>query len=233
MEAEMFVQQEACRSDVYKLLAGFYYPPNEELSGKVDDLVEKLGQVFPHAHQAIDRSVQQNLNSVTLKDLHVEFARLFVGPYELLAPPFGSVYLEDEKRIMGDSTLDVVKRYATVGLKIDDAFKNPPDHVAAELEFMHVLITEELKSLSSGDAERTIECLEQQLDFLECHLGQWIDAFAGLIVQEAQLDYYRYLVIATQQFIREDLRRLGETLSTWFTQAETSSSNYSQLGQNA
>ena len=221
MEAKMFVRQEARRSDIYKLLAGCYYPPNEALSGKLDDLVEKLGLVCPHAHQVIDGSCQQILKADNLEDFEVEYARLFIGPYELLAPPYGSVYLDGQKRTMGESTLDVVKRYAVAGLAIDEEFKNPPDHVAAELEFMHVLITDELNNLYGWGTERTTKCLEQQLDFLECHLGQWIDAFAGLVVQETQMPYFRHLAAATQQFVREDMQRLSETVADLNTRSET------------
>jgi len=221
MEAKMFVRQETYRSDIYKLLAGCYYPPNEALPVKIGDLSEKMAAVCPQAQQAVNRLDQRDLEAEKLADLKVEFARLFVGPYELLAPPFGSIYLDDQKQIMGDSTLDVVRRYAAVGLAIDDEFKNPPDHVAAELEFMHALITEELRYLGSGFAEEAAKCLEQQFNFLECHLGQWIDAFAGLIIQETKLSYFRYLAAATQQFIRADLGRLGETLEDWYACSET------------
>ncbi len=51
-----------------------------------------------------------------MEPLKVEFSKLFVGPYKLFAAPYGSVYLDDERKVMGDSTLDVKNRYREAGL---------------------------------------------------------------------------------------------------------------------
>ncbi len=41
MEVEIFMRHEAIRSEIYKLLAECYYPPDEALSGKIMDLDRK------------------------------------------------------------------------------------------------------------------------------------------------------------------------------------------------
>lgn len=209
------------RSEIYRAFSHCYYLPDENLGSILKTLETGLCATGSNAisHVVLMRS---ELNTgLTLDDLRVEFSKLFIGPYQLLAPPYGSVYLDNQRQIMGDSTLDVVKRYRNAGLAVDDGFKNPPDHIAAELEFMHALVIKELIALHNGLADDVAGCLEEQSDFLTFHIGQWIDAFSGLIIQETNLPYFRYLATATQRFIREDLQRLEETMADLNSQPET------------
>ncbi|MFN2356106.1 MAG: molecular chaperone, partial [Desulfopila sp.] len=81
--------------------------------------------------------MEQAIHESRHQDLLVEYARLFVGPFELLAPPYGSVYLETGRRLMGDSTIAVQHMYTNAGLTLD--VQEAPDHIALELEFMHYL----------------------------------------------------------------------------------------------
>ena len=69
-------------------------------------------------------------NDRDLEALTIDFARLFVGPYKLLAAPYGSVYLDSGRTTMGDSTLDVKSRYCEAGLNAATNFKEAPDHIA-------------------------------------------------------------------------------------------------------
>ncbi|UTW70898.1 molecular chaperone TorD family protein [Anaerobacillus sp. HL2] len=36
--------------------------------------------------------------------LKVDFAKLFVGPFDVLAPPYSSVYLNEGRAVYGEST---------------------------------------------------------------------------------------------------------------------------------
>ena len=117
--------------------------------------------------------------------------------------------------------LDAVQRYLTVGLTVDEDFTNPPDHISAELEFMHILITTELDYLHKGCADEAAECLMQQYEFLNSHLGQWVVAFTDLTIKETHLPYFRYLAAITRQFIREDMQWLGETVADWRVRPDT------------
>jgi len=221
MDDSAILSIEKHRSDIYRAFSHCYSLPDTGVGNVLKSLEAGLCAIGSNAisHVVLMRS---ELNtSLTLDDLKIQFSKLFIGPYQLLAPPYGSVYLDDQRQIMGDSTLDVAKRYLGAGLVVDERFKDPPDHIAAELEFIHVLVIEELKCLHGGLAEDAAGCLEQQSDFLVSHIGQWIDAFSGLIIQETNLPYFRYLATATQQFIREDMQRLAETLADLHSQAET------------
>ena len=168
MKAELSIQQEAIRFEIYNLLAECYYPPDETLSGKIRSLDDKLRLV---CRQSINRNGKKIRRVDSIQELKVDYARLFVGPYTLLAPPYGSVYLEPERRIMGNSTMDVIKRYRQSGIVVAGDFKDAPDHITAELEFMHYLIYKEIEANNRGDANSTFTCLLNQQSFLQDHLG--------------------------------------------------------------
>ncbi len=215
MEAEIFVQHEAFRSEIYKLLAECYYPPDEALSGKIVDLVEKLGLVCLEARKDINLGRKEILKADNIEELKVEYARLFVGPYTLLAPPYGSVYLEPERRIMGNSTMDVVNRYSQSGLVVAEEFKDAADHIAAELEFMHFLVFKAIEAANQGDVDRIVTCLLDQQSFLEQHLGAWVQEFAGNVVDNAKTSFYRNLARTTEVFIMDDYQTISSVLISW------------------
>jgi TorA maturation chaperone TorD len=68
------------------------------------------------------------------REAEYAFNRLFVGPVALEAPPFASVYLDNEPLVMGPTTMAVRQVYALLGL--ESPWKNtlPDDHVSLELD---------------------------------------------------------------------------------------------------
>ena len=211
MDAEMFIRHEAIRSEIYMLLAESYYPPNEALVDNILDLAEKLELV---GLQDINWGGEEILKADSIEDLTVEHARLFVGPYTLLAPPYGSVYMEPERRIMGNSTMDVIKRYQKSGLNMAEDFKDAPDHIAAELEFMHFLIFKEIEASNQGDARRVYTYLLSQQSFLADHLGAWVSEFVGKVVENAQTTFHKNLARATDTFIKDDYLTISSLLKS-------------------
>jgi TorA maturation chaperone TorD len=126
------------------------------------------------------------------------------------APPYGSVYLDGARQIMGESTLEVRNKYREVGLDISSGFRNPPDHIAAELEFMYFLILKEIEAIENSDIEKTLSFLEKQRDFLKKHLGAWVFDFADNIEENAETDFYKNLARVTKTFIQQNFDDLSD-----------------------
>ena len=102
---------EKYRGEIYWALSRCYSPPEKSI-GDVLKILE--AGLCATGSQAISQAVMMRSElkrGVTVENLDVQFAKLFIGPYYLLAPPFGSIYLDNKRQIMGDSTLDVAKRY--------------------------------------------------------------------------------------------------------------------------
>lgn len=119
-----------------------------------------------------------------------EFARLFVGPFHVIAPPYGSYYLENG-RLMGESTVQVREFYDFAGLTIKDSFKDLPDHVVAELEFLIYLIFNEISFLENSDIENYTKINNLKIDFFNRFFLVWINKFATLIIENTKLEFYK------------------------------------------
>lgn len=205
MTIEDLIIRETARCETYKSLAECYYLPQKNLNGRLKELEQQLTKL---GSEALNCAVLMRSELQVLEEyntLAIDFSRLFVGPYHLLAPPYGSVYLDNERRVMGDSTMDVRKRYGKAGLDISEQFKDAPDHIAAELEFMFYLIYKEIEAINTGAAEDASEQLIRQKSFLFNHLGNWVPHFTGLLEAKAKTGFYQNLAVATSKFVAEDL----------------------------
>jgi len=213
METDDLLSRERARGEAYKLLAECYYLPTPELKGKLIDLEHQMAGVCTEAMLYIKKMYEEVKRLDDLDALSLDFTRLFLGPYKMHAPPYGSVYLDGERQIMGDSTLEVRTKYREAGLDISTDFRNPPDHIAAELEFMYFLIFKEVEAIGNSDIDTTISLLEKQRAFLREHLGTWVFDFADTIEEKAETDFYKNLARVTRTFIEQNFDDLSD-LST-------------------
>ncbi len=202
MESKEFLFQENYRRDAYKLLADCYYLPDEELIDILRSLDKSKGNLFSGIAESASLTSD-------IEALRIDYSRLFIGPYRLLAPPYGSVYLENTRRVMGISTLDVRNKYADEGLRID--IKEAPDHIAIELEFMYYLISKEVEAALSSESIGATSYLKKQKDFLDAHLGIWVSDFSNNIDINAETVFYRDLARQTKSFIEADLKSLSQS----------------------
>lgn len=187
------------RANAYRLLAdGFQWSREPPPDGQVA-LAELARGLYPECAPAAARMVDALAREVRDPGaLEVAFAKLFVGPYELLAPPYGSVYLDGERRIMGPTTVAAIERYAQRGLARSETNRELPDHLAAELEFMYYLGFQFVKT---GDAGY----LRDQASFLADHLALWTPALAARVAAAAVSDYFAGLAELTSSFVQADL----------------------------
>ncbi|NLL18212.1 MAG: molecular chaperone [Clostridia bacterium] len=183
--------EQQAKANIYRLLSACYYEPCPELKPLLVNLEDWIQLVFPKGTADVSvmrRELEQQAGDVT--ELVVDYARLFIGPFNVLAPPYGSVYLEKEGQVMGDSTVAVSRFYQEVGLKLDPEQKDLPDHIAVELEFLYYLI------FRRRDREY------QQ--FLELYLAPWIDPFCDAMESGARTEFYRSLAKVTRGFLSQE-----------------------------
>lgn len=218
MKAEHFLHREMNRSDAYKLLSACYYLPEEDTLGKLAQLEEAMGGVCAEAAE----HVSDMGGETEIEQLRIDYSKLFVGPFKLLAPPYGSVYLEGGRRVMGESTLDAHNRYREVGLDISGDLKEVPDHIAIELEFMYYLVLKEIEAIGNSDFENALDYLNKQKGFLEDHLGVWVSEFANIVEENAGTDFYRNLARVTKVFVKRDLDGVLEASITCVTSVNPS-----------
>ena len=98
------------------------------------------------------------------------FNRLFVGPQAVPAPPYASVYLEAEPRLMGNAAADMREMLQALGLAAPEG--QPDDFIACELE-VWMMLTLLLRPEHLGARAR--EALAWLVDE---HMSRWLPAFA-------------------------------------------------------
>lgn len=220
MNTQDILDHDHWRFKTYRLLANAYYLPDQNLLDGLTKLGKCMEQICGEAGEYV-KKIQADMGQ---KDgagyLNIDYAKLFVGPFNLPAPPYGSVYLENQRMVMGNSTVDVQKRYQEAGLTVDAKFKDAPDHIAAELEFMHFLVFKQMEAAGEGDADGFISCLLMQQSFLEEHLGAWISEFTGNIVNNAQTSFYKNLALATEAFVKDDLHTVSSMSRSRYSKLE-------------
>ena len=196
------------RADAYRLLAASFCEPElmmieEDLLGNLHTVLSALSS--DAAVPAADLGAL--LTAETIEETVVEYARLFIGPFTLVAPPYGSVYLEKGERVLGDSTLAVRKFYECEGLKLPDDFKDMPDHIAVELEFMSSMAGEYSTLIASDDPNASVS-LNRQYEFARTFLLPWLTQFCDKVCDGSDLDIYKRLAQCLRTFCEEDAARM-------------------------
>jgi DMSO reductase family type II enzyme chaperone len=212
------------RGEIYKLLAVCFYEPNEALARDVVDgslalalknLLQKIE--VPGWEESVTPLVGQpdGLDDVGMTlSLKRDYTRLFIGPGHLPAPPYESVHRHDVPElerglVMGRSTTDARRQYAAAGLQLSPQFTDLPDHIAVELEFMCFLCAKEAEAWQTEDEEAAIRRQSAQHAFLSGHLGQWVPAFCGAVVEAAQTDFYRGLAQLARAYIEAECHQVN------------------------
>ncbi len=204
MKIQKMIQNESIRMQTYHVLSQGFHFPEKGVSESFRIDVEKLHRIDPEPAPHTCHLKDQLKDVMHAKNLVIEYTRLFIGPYSLPAPPYGSVYLDPERTVMGDSTVDVETRYSRFGIKMADGFHDMPDHIAAELEFMLFLIHKELDSILCNQTAAACDILMEQQSFINNHLNAWVPEFVNRVNEHAKTSFYRQLAKALHGFITDD-----------------------------
>ncbi|MGL5150218.1 MAG: TorD/DmsD family molecular chaperone [Clostridium sp.] len=175
-------------------------------SYEVDDSIPvKEGQFIEY----FAKLKENNINDLK-EDIDIEYARLFLGPKKVIAPPYESVYRTSTKRLFGENTNEVRNIYKTMGLEINTLGIEPDDFIGFELEFMYYLSYHTVKMIEEENIAAVQRLLKNQYDFLREHLSCWIAEFTNDIINDTQVEYFKIVADFTNEFVLEDKNVLGE-----------------------
>jgi TorA maturation chaperone TorD len=195
----------AARADLCRLLAACYYQPGPEFTEeKVFDTILQAASAIDARWAPAAHRLGAAFASADPQELLVDYTRLFIGPLDTLARPYGSVWLDARQTLMQDSTQAVLALYAEGGFDMDEEFRDLPDHIAAELEFLYLLLFRQAEAKRNGDAKASSDYSGLQRRLLDEHLGRWIEPFAAAIRAGAQTAFYRELAALTESFVRRE-----------------------------
>jgi TorA maturation chaperone TorD len=192
----------AARETLARLLAACYYEPGAEFAEeRVFDTIHDAAGRIDGDLAAVALRLRDAFATAELEELLVDYTRLFLGPTHARAKPYGSVWMDTDAALMQDSTLAVGELYAAGGFEIDEQFRDLPDHVAAELEFLYLLTFRRNRAQAMGDADAlaVVDALHRR--FLDEHLSRWIPPFTAAVRAGAETPFYRALGELTDRFV--------------------------------
>ena len=128
-----------------------------------------------------------------------EYVRLFRGPVRPEVYPYESLHCDEE--VMGPATQAVLELYREAGLGVSQDFRDLPDHISAELEFMGYLCVKASECLDNGDESGNLHFGRLRRSFVDDHLLKWLPRFTESIIRKTVSPLYRDLAVATREFL--------------------------------
>jgi len=165
------------------------------LNGKASDCVARCGVV---------------LGAITIDALRDAHFECFGHAISKDCPPYETEHGQAHIFQKTQTLADISGFYRAFGLELSPDFKDRPDHVAAELEFMEFLCVKEAHGLIEGHDENKITlCRQAQREFLEEHLGRWVFGFARRLREKFPGKPYGLLAELLGDFLTAELRSVG------------------------
>lgn len=194
--------QAAAQADLCRLLAACYYEPGpefaeERLFDSLIDAARRLDPVLGAKAQELKIAFESESNETLL----VDYAHLFLGPVGLLALPYESAWLDKESESSIDATQALLDLFEAGGFAVDEDFRDLPDHLAVELEFLYTLLFRMASAVRSADRHELDEVSALRRTLIEAHLGRWLPRFQSAVEAGAQCRFYRELVGLTVSMV--------------------------------
>ncbi|MGB8217772.1 MAG: molecular chaperone TorD family protein [Candidatus Methanoperedens sp.] len=204
-------------SRLYILLStGFRYPTPKLFetfqSGEfLDELTCNLSSIpaLMAKNEHLVKQAKDAVGGMSLAEFEMNFTRTFdTGAPVPPCPPYEGHYCEKPRSVV---LLEVSEFYNCFGLKMsqENGKREFPDHISAELEFLHFLTYNE--TLAKGD--ELSGYLLAQKDFLERHLIQWVPGFCNKLQNSPfyfQLAEIMLLFISCEfELLNADLQELN------------------------
>lgn len=180
-----------------------YYSPERE---EVAPLLALFSQSDWHrewpcgAEAELERAATEIAQGLTAPQhalLGEAYQCLFIGPNALPTPPWGSVYLDRERVVFGESTLALRAWQASLGIRVEQEMREPEDHIGL------------LLMMAAWLAENRPEQLSV---LLGDHLLPWSDRFFTLLEERAEHCFYRGVALLAKATLDDWRARVRPTV---------------------
>ncbi|MEH6531158.1 MAG: molecular chaperone TorD family protein [Photobacterium frigidiphilum] len=188
---------------VAKLLGSFFYfPLAHENNIQYLDAIKNSDDVNETAFSAFISAI----DSTNEESLRADFQLLFEGCEIMPAPPWGSVYLDREQVIFGDSTLRLRQFLASHNMLLDTGMREPEDQFGLTLLALANIIDQ-------CDDVTIVTAL------LADHFLPWAYHYLTLVQKHGQTDVYKVLAEITQEWltaVQAELKVTPQTYKLYF-----------------
>lgn len=179
---QMFHQQiDAKRLEDFKNCDVFSTYAKNEKDQVLNNSLEKLNNIISQC------------NDEKLCELQNDYNQLFIGPNSLLAPPWGSIYVDPYEEIFNNFTINVDNYYRKNGLELDTGIHEPADHLGIMFAFLSLLFSKLIDCLEQDeDASYYYKIIE---DFTSNYILIWSNVFLKRMESEATTSFYKNIAV--------------------------------------
>jgi TorA maturation chaperone TorD len=209
------MDRSTARSLIYNILSLCYVYPDEKVYASIAGgewirgFREALHLLDENAFDEYLRAIEQAFSEPEEGEqpaMAREYTRLFIDAFpHVIAPPYGSFYLEKEGLVSVKTASEVLRFYREADFNPKEDVHDLPDHIARELEFMGILAGEE----SQVSGKEKIKLEEIQMTFLSRFILPWVPTFCEKLAEHSRYPLYRHLGNLTKEFITFDKNYLG------------------------
>lgn len=210
------------RANLYAALArNFLYPTAALLDGYrqgeflavVKEALAELGTPvsvgLADAVAALETALATDLKQApTLQQWADAYLFLFEHGMDVPCPLYETEYTTAHLWQQTQAMADIAGFYKAFGVH-HEASGERPDHLALELDFMHLLCMKEAVALADGNAEAAAVCAEAQTKFIAEHLGCWTGVVSTLCHRNGALQTYGAVADLTDRWIGLEAVRVG------------------------
>lgn len=161
----------------------FYFEPKSPILNQILPFFQQPQWQQEWQVRLSDEVLQYIEKGLHCSELDAEYQTLFIGPNSLAAPPWGSVYLDPEAVVFGDSLLKLCDFLAQHQVEFIAEQDEPEDHIGLML------------MLSAYLAENRPELLSE---FLQQHFLIWSSRYLQLLTDESDSTFYKGLGLLTK-----------------------------------
>ena len=209
------MDRSTARSLIYNMLAMCYAYPDEKVyasiaaGGWIREFREALHLLdeknFDDYLRAIEQAISGAKEGEQLATAR-EYIRLFINAFpHVIAPPYGSFYLEKEGLVSAKTNSEVLRFYHEAGFTLKEDLHDLPNHITHELEFMGILAGGESQALGI----EKIKLEEVQMKFLSRFILPWVPTFCEKVAEHSDYPFYHHLGNLTKEFINFEKNYLG------------------------
>jgi TorA-specific chaperone len=136
------------------------------------------------------KSILKKFESAEAFFHHLEeaYVRLFISDRKGVAAPlyescYANIETGEKALLMGKPAIEMKNRFETKGLSLSDEIKEPPDHLAIELEYLYLLLD---KGWSDGDQD----LIKEASTFAAEIMLPWLSEFQARLAVEKECRFY-------------------------------------------
>jgi DMSO reductase family type II enzyme chaperone len=203
-------EQALARSATYRLLSqALSYPTPEGVRQLIEEdvpLAEELASGLPSDVRTALGEVARSLRGVAPEDLEAAHRSAFSHVHSADCSAFEDDYIDGNLWLRSHQLADIAGFYRAFGVTHRS---ERPDHVAVELEFLHLVSCKLAQALASGETEHVEVCARAEDRFLRDHALRWMPGFARRLARVSPAGPYRSIAALLAALVRAESDRIG------------------------